>query len=106
MTLKGITVAPRQAAEKGPSAAFRSPQLTAAYNSYASFAGISRALHMDLFEQPALQRVISPPLIDYETGGHNSSEPECPLEAKPLGHNVPAGDIARWNKSNYLSNTL
>jgi len=30
----------------------RSSRLTAAYNSYASFAGSSRALHLDLFDQP------------------------------------------------------
>jgi hypothetical protein len=42
-----------QAVEKRPSAALRSSFVTAAYGKYASFLMIVRALHLDIFEQPA-----------------------------------------------------
>jgi len=43
-----------QAVEKRPSAALHSSCFTAAYEKYASFLMISRALHLSIFEQPAL----------------------------------------------------
>jgi len=55
--IPGVAFIFMQIAEKGPSAASRSPRLTAAYNSYASFAGLSRVLHLDFFEQSARVRI-------------------------------------------------
>ena len=51
------------AAENGPSGVLHSSRLTAAYNSYASFGGSSRALHLDHFGLPASDEAEEAPCI-------------------------------------------
>ena len=52
-----------QAAEKRPSAALPSFLVVAAYVVYASLLGISGALHLDVFDQPAKELPKSSPLV-------------------------------------------
>jgi hypothetical protein len=51
-----------QAVEKHPSAALRSSCVMAAYEKYASFLTISRAVHPGIFEQPAKMDFFNTPL--------------------------------------------
>jgi hypothetical protein len=55
-----------QAAPKGTSAALRSPFVTAAYQKYASFLRVLRALHLHTFEQPVQEGFFST-LLEKET---------------------------------------